>query len=292
MSKFFDRSISVCANNKLKIFFHLFFRVQETDGSYFESFTALSWKRDNRRFSAIRVSETRAETLPENEREQKPEDDIERPEQLEQLYVDVLYTVANTVGAPAPGGQVIKTPYIHYTFKTFPNRDTNYLSIVNLYLSQIKILNIFNSLPITKRKCFCKLSVRLAYRQTITTVCCIRPLKKSRKLLYSPYLFRTPKDSRQKMQTVRVISIYKTFIAFIKENPFKRESIYCHFYAPLTQTQWKHMNLYRYSIPGGGWWTAAMLVIRFYFEIIFYVLKKRMREFQQNDLFIHIGYDT
>lgn len=81
--------------------------VQETDGSYFESFTALSWKRDNRRFSAIRVSETRAETLPENERDQKIEDDIERPEQLEQLYVDVLYTVANTVGAPAPGGQVI-----------------------------------------------------------------------------------------------------------------------------------------------------------------------------------------
>lgn len=67
----------------------------------------MSWKRDNRRFSAIRVSETRAETLPENERDQKIEDDIERPEQLEQLYVDVLYTVANTVGAPAPGGQVI-----------------------------------------------------------------------------------------------------------------------------------------------------------------------------------------
>lgn len=84
-------------------------RVQETDGSYFESFTALSWKRDNRRFSAVRVSETRAETLLESEREQPTEDDIERPDEKEQLYVDVLYTITNTVGAPpAPGGQVRK----------------------------------------------------------------------------------------------------------------------------------------------------------------------------------------
>lgn len=81
--------------------------VQETDGSYFESFTALSWKRDNRRFSAVRVSETRAETLLETEREQPTDEDIERPDEKEQLYVDVLYTIANSVGAhPAPGGQV------------------------------------------------------------------------------------------------------------------------------------------------------------------------------------------
>ncbi|XP_037044605.1 BAI1-associated protein 3 isoform X2 [Bradysia coprophila] len=84
--------------------------VQETDGSYFESFTALSWKRDNRRFSAVRVSETRAETLLESEREQPTEDDIERPDEKEHLYVDVLYTITNTVGAPpAPGGQ-----FAHY----------------------------------------------------------------------------------------------------------------------------------------------------------------------------------
>lgn len=85
-------------------------RVQETDGSYFESYTALSWKRDNRRFSAIRVSENRAETLPDKEHEAgaitTAEDEIERPGDLEHLYTDVLYTVANTVGAPAPGGQV------------------------------------------------------------------------------------------------------------------------------------------------------------------------------------------
>lgn len=79
--------------------------VQETDGSYFESFTALAWKRENRRMSAVRIAETRAETMPENERDMQ-EDELERPEYKEQLYVDVLYTIANAVGAPAPGGQV------------------------------------------------------------------------------------------------------------------------------------------------------------------------------------------
>lgn len=81
--------------------------VQETDGSYFESFTALAWKRENRRMSAVRTAETRAETLPENERDPQADEEIaDSPEEKEQLYLDVLYTIANSVGAPAPGGQV------------------------------------------------------------------------------------------------------------------------------------------------------------------------------------------
>lgn len=82
--------------------------VQETDGSYFESFTALAWKRENRRMSAVRTAETRAETLPENERDPQADEEIaDSPEEKEQLYLDVLYTIANSVGAPPPGGQVI-----------------------------------------------------------------------------------------------------------------------------------------------------------------------------------------
>ncbi|XP_065084471.1 BAI1-associated protein 3 isoform X2 [Ochlerotatus camptorhynchus] len=83
--------------------------VQENDGSYFESFTALSWKNENRRMSAVRAVETRAEVLPENDNDRLLEDDIERSEQKEHLYLDVLYAIANTVGAPAPGGQ-----FAHY----------------------------------------------------------------------------------------------------------------------------------------------------------------------------------
>lgn len=83
------------------------YSVQETDGSYFENFTSLGWKRENRRMSATRAAESRAEANPENERDPPaPEESIDRQDEKEKLYVEVLHTIANTVGAPAPGGQV------------------------------------------------------------------------------------------------------------------------------------------------------------------------------------------
>lgn len=81
-------------------------RVQESDGSFFESFTALSWKRENRRMSSIRAAETRAEAMPVDEKETIKEDEIETVNEREQLYMDVLYTIANSVGCQQPGGQV------------------------------------------------------------------------------------------------------------------------------------------------------------------------------------------
>ncbi|XP_037880919.1 BAI1-associated protein 3 [Glossina fuscipes] len=86
--------------------------VQETDGSYFENFTSLGWKRENRRMSATRAAEARAEANPENERDipvPSNEESLDIQEEKEKLYVDVLNTIVNTVGAPAPGGQ-----YTHY----------------------------------------------------------------------------------------------------------------------------------------------------------------------------------
>lgn len=83
------------------------YRIQETDGGYFEAFTALAWKRDNRRMSAVRTAETRAELLPEKENDtQANEHFTDTPDEKEQLYIEVLQTIANSVGAPAPGGQV------------------------------------------------------------------------------------------------------------------------------------------------------------------------------------------
>lgn len=81
--------------------------IQETDGGYFEAFTALAWKRDNRRMSAVRTAETRAEMLPEKEQDGQSNEEIsDTPDEREQLYIEVLQTIANAVGAPAPGGQV------------------------------------------------------------------------------------------------------------------------------------------------------------------------------------------
>lgn len=82
-------------------------RIQETDGGYFEAFTALAWKRDNRRMSAVRTAETRAEMIPEKEHDLQASEEItDTPDEKEQLYIEVLQTIANAVGAPAPGGQV------------------------------------------------------------------------------------------------------------------------------------------------------------------------------------------
>lgn len=84
--------------------------IQETDGSYFEAFTALAWKRDNRRMSAVRTAETRAEMLPEKDHDALTNEDMsDTPDEREQLYIEILQTIANAVGAPAPGGQVCIT---------------------------------------------------------------------------------------------------------------------------------------------------------------------------------------
>lgn len=65
--------------------------------------------------SAIRNAETRAERVPDLEQkleqhqiqlQQQQEEEYMHPEKIEQLYIDVLYVITNTVGAPAPGGQV------------------------------------------------------------------------------------------------------------------------------------------------------------------------------------------
>jgi BAI1-associated protein 3 len=53
---------------------------------------------------AIQAAEARAEIHPVTERELDPDDEMERPEDKEELYIDVLYTIANTVGAQV--GQV------------------------------------------------------------------------------------------------------------------------------------------------------------------------------------------
>lgn len=56
--------------------------------------------------SSIRAAETRAEALPVDEKESIKEDEIETVNEREQLYMDVLYTIANAVGCQQPGGQV------------------------------------------------------------------------------------------------------------------------------------------------------------------------------------------
>ncbi|XP_057657644.1 BAI1-associated protein 3 isoform X1 [Diorhabda carinulata] len=85
--------------------------VQEIDGSYFESFTALAWKQENQRQSILKLTETSSSDPPPPESELgiTPIDYNSSQHEKDKLYVEMLYTIANTVGAPAPGGQ-----YAHY----------------------------------------------------------------------------------------------------------------------------------------------------------------------------------
>ncbi|XP_065160507.1 BAI1-associated protein 3 isoform X2 [Atheta coriaria] len=85
--------------------------VQEVDSSYFESFTALSWKQENQRQAIKKMAEKAAMEahVMESEFGITPIDCCLSQTEREKLYIEMLYTIANTVGAPAPGGQ-----YAHY----------------------------------------------------------------------------------------------------------------------------------------------------------------------------------
>ena len=70
-------------------------RVQETDGSYFESFTALSWKQENRRLGALRTGEARAEQPPPCEAAlgiMRKSSEMTSHEK-EALYIEVIFVV-------------------------------------------------------------------------------------------------------------------------------------------------------------------------------------------------------
>jgi hypothetical protein len=60
--------------------------------------------------SSIRAAETRAESFPVHEKESLslPDDEMETFADREQLYMDVLYAIQNSVGCHQQGIQVMK----------------------------------------------------------------------------------------------------------------------------------------------------------------------------------------
>ncbi|XP_022652561.1 BAI1-associated protein 3-like isoform X4 [Varroa destructor] len=81
-----------------------YYRVQESDGGFFENFTALSWRQENRRLQVAREEEVGRElssipceldVLPQAV--QQPEVKMTKKE-LEDLYVEVLYTIKHKLG--------------------------------------------------------------------------------------------------------------------------------------------------------------------------------------------------
>lgn len=124
------RVSSTVLTSQSAYFFFIPLRVQEIDGSYFESFTSLAWKQQNLRQKILKDTEASISASPPSQNElgiasidySLPQNDKDK------LYIEMLYTIANSVwfdlfiylfiyfwilylkvGAPALGGQ-----YKHY----------------------------------------------------------------------------------------------------------------------------------------------------------------------------------
>ncbi|XP_064617037.1 BAI1-associated protein 3-like [Liolophura sinensis] len=84
--------------------------VQESDGNFFESFTALSWKQENRRLRTATEDEKEASKPPPSELQfsPKPKSHILDKKEFELLYIEVLYTIKHKIGTTT-GGHL---PYI------------------------------------------------------------------------------------------------------------------------------------------------------------------------------------
>lgn len=129
-----------------------------------DSEISISRKRENRRMSSIRAAETRAEAMPVDEKESIKEDEIETVNEREQLYMDVLCAISNSVGCQQPGSQV--KPHKYFEFFAF---------------------NVFHflahSLLTTKKKCTPQHRGRSASHLTDIFACSMRLARRNPRLL-------------------------------------------------------------------------------------------------------------
>ncbi|XP_076763973.1 BAI1 associated protein 3 isoform X2 [Xylocopa sonorina] len=122
--------------------------VQETDGSFFESFTALSWKQENRRLVVLQEVEARAKEPPPPSRDNglmSSQSYRFTKKELEQLYIEVLYTIANTVGASTGQYAHYKEDLYRYAQEAFgvpQDQHRRYLNIASEEKPPIVVLSV------------------------------------------------------------------------------------------------------------------------------------------------------
>ncbi|XP_050447567.1 BAI1-associated protein 3 isoform X3 [Cataglyphis hispanica] len=121
--------------------------VQETDGSFFESFTALSWKQENRRLVVLQEVEARAKEPPQPSRDSISTSHPYRlsKKEIEQLYIEVLYTIANTVGASTGQYAHYKEDLYRYAQEAFgvpQDQHRRYLNIASEEKPPIVVLSV------------------------------------------------------------------------------------------------------------------------------------------------------
>ncbi|XP_032788446.2 BAI1-associated protein 3 isoform X1 [Daphnia magna] len=94
--------------------------VQESDGSFFESYTALCWKQENRRLQVMREDDQPLVAQPSEGDGRIDSSQFISSKEMEQLYVEVLYTIRHKLGAhSAKYPHHFKEDLVHYAQTAF-----------------------------------------------------------------------------------------------------------------------------------------------------------------------------
>ncbi|XP_045213590.2 BAI1-associated protein 3-like isoform X3 [Mercenaria mercenaria] len=125
---------------------HQNLKVQESDGNFFENFTALSWRQENKRLRATNEDDRDSTKPPPSETQfvQKPKlPDLSRKE-FELLYVEVLYTIKHKIGTTIGGHLPFIQDLYQYAqeaFKVSPEDHARLLAQATKEKPPIVILN-------------------------------------------------------------------------------------------------------------------------------------------------------
>ncbi|XP_076459329.1 LOW QUALITY PROTEIN: BAI1-associated protein 3-like [Babylonia areolata] len=95
--------------------------VQESDGSFFESYTALAWRQENKRLRAASEGDIDADKPPPMEIQYgtKPKFHRLSKKEYELLYIEVLYTVKHKIGVTSGGHSPYQQDLFQYAKEAF-----------------------------------------------------------------------------------------------------------------------------------------------------------------------------
>ncbi|KAK7113155.1 hypothetical protein V1264_012499 [Littorina saxatilis] len=96
-------------------------RVQESDGSFFESYTALAWRQENKRLRAASEGDKEGDKPPpmENQFGKKPKIHKLSRKESETLYIEVLYTVKHKIGTTSGAHSPYQQDLFQYAKESF-----------------------------------------------------------------------------------------------------------------------------------------------------------------------------
>ncbi|XP_050539077.1 BAI1-associated protein 3 isoform X2 [Daktulosphaira vitifoliae] len=119
--------------------------VHETDGSFFEKYSSLQWKLDQRRLQMVKDSRQDECPPPElNVGVKPPPVSSIQPKEMEHLYMDVLYTIKYKVGADTEQSAHKDQLYVYAqkAFDVTPEQHRRYMAIVHGEKPPIVVLHV------------------------------------------------------------------------------------------------------------------------------------------------------